>query len=237
MNHHTNPFIRGCDNLSIRRVPMITHDDECPAVHLPLNPSQAHLAVIDGQRSPCVFSGDFAPITEGQGISDDLYSQCRDAGLVRTVLYEVTAQVLGRPLHVGDHHSLESAQQVVQQLTFETGHYSRCWEISIAHLTTQASQYLSDLAASGKPSGLMFETFRVPGCFAVGCKLFCTPWTDQNLAAFDGSTATQLRVEQFDAGVPESLVRALHLAALADTRHLVFDPDASELAGLPICCE
>lgn len=126
---------------------------------------------------------------------------------------------------------------MVQQLTFETGHYSRCWEISTAHPTNQASQFLADLADSGKPTGLMFDAFRVPGCFAVGCKLYCTPWTDQNLAAFDGSTATQLRVEQFDAGVPESLVRVLHFAALADTRLLIFDPDASELAGLPICSE
>lgn len=216
---------------------MITHDGDCPAVYLPLHSSQAQLPNWEMQQSPCVFCDDFALVTEGQTISDDLHTQCRDVGLVRTVLYEITAQFLGRPIHFGDQYLLESAQQVVQQLTFETGHYSRCWEISTAHLANQASQFLADLADSGKPTGLMFEAFRVPGCFAVGCKLYCTPWTDQNLAAFDGSTATQLRVEQFDAGVPESLVRALHLAALADTRHLVFDPDASELAGLPICSE
>ena len=127
--------------------------------------------------------------------------------------------------------------QVVEQLTFETGHYSRCWEISTGHLTNQASLYLADLADSGKPTGLMFETFRVPGCFAFGCKLYCTPWTDQNLAAIDGSTATQLLEEQLRAGVPESLVEVLHLAATADTRFLIFDPDAAELEGLQLFSE
>ena len=48
-------------------------------------------------------------------------------------------------------------------------------------------QYLETLADSNTPTGLFFESFRVPGCYAVGCKLFGTPWTDQNLAVIDGT--------------------------------------------------
>ena len=36
------------------------------------------------------------------------------------------------------------------------------------------------------------------------------------------------------AGLPGSLVNVLHLAALADTRILIFDPDAPALEGLPL---
>jgi hypothetical protein len=233
MTHYINPFARGFDNFSIRRLLMITVEDDCPATYVPLHPSRAHLADSGVQRFPCIFCDDFALITEGQVISDDLDTQCRGDGLVRKVLYEITALSLGTHIHVGDHYSLESAQHVVKHLTFETGHYSRCLEISSAHLSNQAMQYLAELADSDEPSGLMFEAFRVPGCFALGCKLYGTPWTDQNLAAIDGHTAVQLRDEQLHAGVPESLLDVLHLAALADTRFLIFDPDASELDGLP----
>ena len=40
--------------------------------------------------------------------------------------------------------------------------------------------------------------------------------------------------EQLDAGTPEALVNVLYLAALADVRLLIFDPDAAVLDGLAI---
>jgi len=40
----------------------------------------------------------------------------------------------GRSVHIGDADSEQAAQAVAQRLRFNTGIYSRCWEISSAHL-------------------------------------------------------------------------------------------------------
>lgn len=36
----------------------------------------------------------------------------------------------------------EAAENLVKRLTFETGHLSRCWEISSEHLPKEALDYL-----------------------------------------------------------------------------------------------
>ena len=69
---------------------------------------------------------------------------------------------------------------------------------------------------------------------AVGCKLIGTPWTDDNLVKIEDNPYSSLRQEQLDAGTPEALVNVLYLAALADVRLLIFDPDAAVLDGLAI---
>jgi len=81
---------------------------------------------------------------------------------------------------------------------------------------------------------LLFEAFRLPYSHAVGVKLIATPWTSENLRHITDQNATQLRQEHMAAGLPGSLVNVLHLAALADTRILIFDPDAPALEGLPL---
>ncbi|GEM_PF-3290404 len=77
MLSHPNPFLRGYQNLRISRSLFITYQDDCPPAWRPVHPSQAHLS--DGQvaRFPCIFSEDFALITEGQEIPDDLVAQCQ----------------------------------------------------------------------------------------------------------------------------------------------------------------
>ena len=69
---------------------------------------------------------------------------------------------------------------------------------------------------------------------AVGCKLIGTPWTDDNLIKIEGCPYSSLRQEQLDASTPAALVNVLYLAALADVRLLIFDPDADVLDGLAI---
>lgn len=78
----------------------------------------------------------------------------------------------------------------------------------------------------------MFEPFALRDCNGLGCKLIGTPWTDENLMRIEGGPYTSLRQEQLDAGTPEALVNLLYLAALADVRLLIFDPDAAVLDGL-----
>tara|TARA_R110001599_G_scaffold192503_1_gene387941 strand:+ start:61585 stop:62298 length:714 start_codon:yes stop_codon:yes gene_type:complete len=228
-----NPFIRGYQRLSIQRLLAIRYEDDCPLTYLPLHPSQAHLPDEQIHRFPCVFCDDFALITEGQEISAELEDCCTALGVVQTVVHAVMADEGGSPVHVGDTYSHEAALEVIKRLTFETGHYSRCWEISTNHLPMHALLYLEQQAEACVATGLLFEAFRIPGSHAVGVKLIATPWTDANLGFIDGSSTAVLHALQREAGVSEPLVAVMHLAALADVRILIFDPDAPVLEGLP----
>ena len=102
MSPNSNPFLRGYQNLRIDRSLCITYEDDCPPVWRPLHPSQAHLTDDQVALFPCVFSNDFALITEGQDIPEDLEVQCQTEGVVRTVVYAVSGDDFGQPVHVGD---------------------------------------------------------------------------------------------------------------------------------------
>lgn len=52
MTHHTNPFVRGYRDLSIRRLLMITHEDDSPPTYRPLHPSQTLLSDAQVQLIP-----------------------------------------------------------------------------------------------------------------------------------------------------------------------------------------
>ncbi|XUK68148.1 ABC transporter substrate-binding protein [Pseudomonas yamanorum] len=196
--------------------------------------SQAHLPDNELPLFPCVFNDDFALISEGQTIADELDEYFHSTGLVRQVIYAVIGEVLNEPYHVGDLYSLEEAQAVFRRLSFETGHYSRAWEISTVHLPEKAMLYVERTVSSPKQTGLLFELFRVPDCNGIGCKLIGTPWTDENLQNTEGVPYSNLRQEQLGAGTPEVLVDVLYLAALAGVRWLIFDPSASVLSGLAV---
>src|SRR3546814_1444317 len=92
---------------------------------------------------------------------------------------------LFRSVQVGDIYSEEAAREVVRRLKFETGIYSRCWEISTRHITEASGRYLCDLADIATPTGFLFIAFRVPYSPAIGVKLIATPWTDENLRSID----------------------------------------------------
>lgn len=232
----SNPFARGYDNLHIERLLLITYANDCLPCFRSIHESQAHLLDDALELFPCVFNDDAALISEGQSIPDELEECFQSTGLVRQVVYAVTGEMLDERHHVGDLYSLEEAQAMVHRLSFDTGHYSRAWEISTAHLTDEALRHLESRVgnADSKPTGLLFEPFALPDCNGVGCKLIGTPWTDDNLVQIEGNLYASLRQEQLDAGTPEALVNVLYLAALADVRLLIFDPDAAVLDGLAI---
>ena len=140
----SNPFARGYDNLHIERLLLITYEDDCPPCFRPVHDTQAHLPDDELQLFPCLFNDDFAVISEGQSISDDLDERCQSTGLVRQVIYAVMGEMLNERHHLGDLYSLEEAQAIVHRLSFETGHYSRAWEISTAHLPEEAMLYLEE---------------------------------------------------------------------------------------------
>ncbi|WP_433861478.1 ABC transporter substrate-binding protein [Pseudomonas thivervalensis] len=232
----SNPFARGYDNLHIERLLLITYANDCPPCFRSIHDSQAHLLDDALELFPCVFNDDAALISEGQSIPDEWEECFQSTGLVRQVVYAVTGEMLDERHHVGDLYSLEEAQAMVHRLSFDTGHYSRAWEISTAHLTNKAMRHLESRVGNvdSKPTGLLFEPFALPDCNGVGCKLIGTPWTDDNLVKIEGRPYASLRQEQLDAGTPEALVNLLYLAALADVRLLIFDPDAAVLDGLAI---
>ncbi|MFY0750984.1 ABC transporter substrate-binding protein [Pseudomonas sp. NFX5] len=232
----SNPFARGYDHLHIERLLLITYENTCPPCFRPVHDSQAHLPDDELQLFPCLFNDDFALISEGQSIPEELDERCPSTGLVRHVIYAVMGEMLNERHHVGDLYSLEEAQAMVHRLRFETGHYSRAWEISTAHLTEEALRYLERRADNfdSRPTGLLFEPFALTDCNGVGCKLIGTPWTDDNLVKIEDCPYSSLRQEQLDAGTPEALVNVLYLAALAGVRLLIFDPDANVLDGLTI---
>jgi hypothetical protein len=229
-----NPFVRGYQNLQIQRLLAIQYADDCPLAYLPLHPSQAHLLDEQILRHACVFCDDFVLVTEGQSISDELDDLCQSIGGVLTVIYAVVGDDAGTPVHVGDTYSYAAAREVIRRLSFQTGHYSRCWEISSAHLTDEALRYLQSRAIDGTLEKLLFNAFQIPEHGGVGVKLNGTPWTTEKLRAVEGGDAERQRLHHRNAGMPESLVTVLHLAAQAEVRILIFDSDAPTLDGLPL---
>ncbi|QNM96738.1 DUF5983 family protein [Chitinimonas koreensis] len=226
-----NPFLRGYHGLTIQRFVTVQFDERAPK-HFPLHPTQSHLRDDQVKDRACIFTNDFVFITEGQAAPDDRDIQDGISGVASPVVHAVMADEAGQPCRVADTYSHEEASEVVRRLQFETGFYSRCWEISTAHITDAAMRYLRAIADLAVPTGLLFEAFHVPSSDAVGVKLISTPWTDANLLAVVGHDAKDLRRQQ--ARLPESLQWVLRLAALADTRILVFDPSAPVLTGLPV---
>jgi hypothetical protein len=120
----SNPFARGYDNLHIERLLQITYKDDGPPCFRPVHDSQAQLPDHELQLFPCLFNDDFALISEGQSIPEELDEHCQSTGLVRKVSYAVMGKMFNERHHVGDLYSLEEARAMVHRLNFETGHYS-----------------------------------------------------------------------------------------------------------------
>ncbi|AZF53208.1 hypothetical protein C4J85_2723 [Pseudomonas sp. R4-34-07] len=229
-NHPSNPFARGFNDLRIQRLLAVLYDAQAPLCHLPPHPSQQHLTDDQLARHPCLFNEQHALIVNSNAsmaAHEDTYPH---PGIVVQVIYAIFSHDQSPPILVGDHYAEALAQARIQHITFETGHYSRCWEISTAHLPDAVCETLTPAAV---PDGLLLEAFELRDSHAFGVKLIATPWTDSHLERIEGCTADQLRQQQLDAEVPVELVDVLHLAAQADVRILIFDPDAAQLEGLP----
>ncbi|MDR0578700.1 MAG: ABC transporter substrate-binding protein [Candidatus Accumulibacter sp.] len=232
MSFHHNPFLRGYSGLNVQRVLEITFDEQCPPVWRPLHPSQAHLSDDRIVLKACLFDPDHAIVTEGQRIPRTLRVQFEASGFVVAVRYAIHADDDGQPVHLGDALSLEGAREVIRRLKFETGFFSRCWEISTWHLDRAALDYLERIADAALPWAPFFQVFRLhDGILLV--KLIETPWNDAHLREIDGTTVASLRQAHLQHGTPRSLRDVLYPAAAADVRFLIFDGGAPRLDGLP----
>ncbi|AEJ12921.1 MULTISPECIES: hypothetical protein [Pseudomonas] len=228
-----NPFARGFHAFACERVVQIHYDDQCPPCYRSLHTAQLGLDDDHINCQACVFDDDCVVITEGQDVSGFLRMQLPADGVVTTVLYQVTAERLTGSVHLGDLPSLEAAEHLMQQLSFATGQYSRSWEISSSHLPADEYAYLEQLARCERPAGY-FECFRLVSNRSVGCKLYSTPWHRSAQVEGLGCSAADVCTRLLDEQVPPVLMTLLLLAGQADTRFLVFDPDAAPLAGLPL---
>ncbi len=234
MSGDRNPFIRGYSILHIERTLVLTTEGSPFLTHVPLHESQQDLPDHELRSRHCIFNDDFALIANGQQVPHQLRALCKESGYVRDIVHAVVSDEDGIIHHIGDSHARNLADEVVKRLTFETGHYSRCWEISIRHITEDAALYLEELADIATPTDFLFVAFRIPYSPAIGVKLISVPWSDDRLPQIEGITAEELRQVHIDKGMPMCLVDALHLAAQADVRILIFDGDAAALDGLPL---
>lgn len=242
MSQNSNPFLRGYWNLKIIRTLCISYEDGSPHVWRAIHASQQHLSDEELISSCCIVTRNLALVRNGpEPVNAEVLAECgadegvSREGLIGAVVYAIHGDDFdGRPLHVGDTYSAEAAQEILQRLSFETGNYSRSWEISSAHISLETSHYLTSLTDVTTPEACLFIAFRVPYCPAIGIKLLSTPWTDKNLEYTEGISVYQLRQELLSKGVPDDLANILELAGQADVRILILDADAPTLAGLPL---
>ena len=159
MSQNPNPFLRGYWNLKIVRTLSISHEDGSPHVWRNIHQSQEHLSDEELVSSSCIVTSDFAVVSNGpHPVSAEVLAEC-DAGegvsgqgVIGAVVYAIHGDDFdGRPVHVGDTYSAEAAREVVQRLSFETGYFSRAWEISREHITVDTWHYLANLADLATP--------------------------------------------------------------------------------------
>lgn len=232
--HHHNPFVRGFQHLSIQRLVGISTDPGTPLLYLPLHPSQDHVQDDKFNQGPINYGDQFALKADESYEPSGLLSSCPDIGWVQTVVHALVTEVDGKTIPVCDTYSKDAAQTLIQKISFDNGTFSRCWEISTAHVCQQSLSYLHALTQSNRLSTRLFDVFRVPAGNLIGIKLLNTPWTDNNLQTLEGKTAQELRAEHERSGIPSMLLNVLHLAGEADVRFLFLDPDGFLLNGLPV---
>jgi len=231
-----NPFLRGFHDLRFERVVQISYADNCPPCYRALHPAQNQLPNEAVNLRPCLFNDDYAVITDSERVPSFVHMRCPADGLVSTVLYQVIGSHLGRLLHLGALPSEKAARDLIEQLSFATGHYSRSWEISSAHLPAEAFEYLQVRAWCNSPASF-FECFELNSSHAVGCKLYSTPWIAGMKTGSSSCSIDEVSARLRDDPVPPALLQLLLLAGKADTRFLIFDPDAAALPELPLFTE
>lgn len=228
-----NPFTRGYQNLYIRRELMITYDEHFAPCYRQIGAEQQDAGDDQLVGHHAIFNDTHALAVEPETVTDDQHILYPGNGQVRAVVYAVRATENGEELHLGDTETLARAQGLLRRIQFETGFYSRCFEITSAHLPDDEWDELQDLVQHADTHQLMFECFTLPDSDAVGFKLHGTPWTDEHLNNLEGFGLSTLQAKQHEEGFMPETIRVLALAGQADVRILILDPNGCLLEGLP----
>jgi len=236
MTHsRSNPFFRGYQNFLLTRELMIT-PDVAGEVYEP-----CYRSLISHQESlqdwqligkECVYNDTHAAAINGPSSPET--EALTNQGFIHTVVYSLHGENNGTSQQICDLGSAEVAQVLINQLSFETGFYSRVFEVTSAHLPDEEWDELQHLVEHADTTQLMFECFALPDSDAVGFKLIGTPWTDKHLHAIEGFGLSTLQAQQAEEGFPEEFIRVLTLAGQADVRVLIIDPNGCRLEGLPV---
>ncbi|TFZ32681.1 hypothetical protein EWW49_36695, partial [Pseudomonas syringae] len=126
------------------------------------HPSRRHVRLGHIGHLSCRCNDDMVWVGTDPKPDPDLEAQCMSGGTVAAVIYQVTADHFGSAVHRGDFPTEAAAQSAILQMAFETGHYSRSWEISSAHVPQPDRWAFCFPASSGRSRGY-FECFSLPG--------------------------------------------------------------------------
>lgn len=228
-----NPFIRGYQNLYIRRELMITYDEHFAPCYRQIGAEQQDAGDDRLVGHHAIFNDTHALAIEPETVTDDQHTLYPANGQVRAVVYAVRATENGEELHLGDTESRPRAEGLLKRIQFETGFYSRSFEITSAHLPDEEWDELQDLVQHADTQPLMFECFTLPDSDAIGFKLHCTPWTDEHLAYACACSLSEVQAAMEGQGFEPETIRVLSLAGQADVRILILDPNGCLLEGLP----
>ena len=140
-----NPFIRGYQDLFIRRELLITYDEHFEPCYRQITAEQQDAADDQLVGHYSVFNETHALAIEPEEVTADQHTLYPSNGQVRAVVYALRAIENGEEIHLGDTETLARAQGLLKRIQFETGFYSRAFEITSSHLPDDEWDDLQDL--------------------------------------------------------------------------------------------
>jgi hypothetical protein len=185
----------------------------------------------------CKFNDVSAFVPELDQNPDEALSHFSVPGYIDKTVHSVFAVRGDSDVLITDASSRQSAEDLIHQFSFQSGHYNRCWEINARHVPYWARSWIKHyVEVMNQPSEVFFQAFVIPnarGGSSFGFRFFNTPWTHEHLASLGIDSRRLLEAQQI-IDIPQPLIELLHLAAEANTHVLIFNPEAPLLAGLPI---
>lgn len=241
-----NPFCKGYTNFSIELMVGICDEDINEFYRLPIHELHKDIDSSEIIGESALYCDDYVLLDKDDN-PKKLVAKC-NLGFIVDYAYRIRANHqsnLAHYVYLGNHDSKEQAHSFIENITFNTGAYSRCYEISNVHLSVETLEALQqklmvDLMLPQADDENLFQifSFHYPygnvGQFCIGVKLIATPWNDKHLLQEINMTAQELYNQQVDAEIPMDFLNLIQLAGEADVRVLIFDPSAPKLEGLPI---
>ncbi len=138
---------------------LVTYDEHFEPCYPQIAAEQQDVADDELIGHHSIFNETHALAVEPETVTDDQHTLYPGNGQVRAVVYAVRANENGKELHLGDTETLARAQGLLKRIQFETGFYSRAFEITSSHLPDDEWDELQDLVQHADTQRLMFECF------------------------------------------------------------------------------
>lgn len=239
---NVNPFEKGFQDYRIERLAMIYTQDLPWTLHYaPIHPCQQYLKDVEFENQHAIFSDHYA-FLENDSATQDILATCKYQGQFIKIVYRINASYGMGETIIGQPITLDEAQNIVQKLQFETGTFSRCWEISNRHIPkTDFDLLLNDAKQLPQivASPFLMDLFILDDQddFSLGIRLNRTPWTDEHLTKVtDYNTASLRQSYLADGDLSAAFVDLIMLAGQADVRIVIFKTQGKVLEHLPIYC-